>query len=501
MLKSTKKLQKLWPLGLLLVSAYFLVLMHLDAHPLYVWDEGLFANRAYFWAEYGRYFTNWLEVPHCDLNHPNTKPPLMSLLQAASFTVFGYSPLALRLPIALSGIALAIMVFWVVSRRLALPWLALTAGLILLANQGFNSIHILRSGDHDAALALWTFLYAWCFYRFLQNGRKANALGFYVFLAFAVLTKSIAGFMLVPGLVLFTLLTGRLTFLLSQAVSYWGFGIFLLLISSFYGTMELVSPGFLQLVWDNEIDRYSTAIDNHSQPWPFYFQELYQHFSPWWIMALFGIMLCWIWPDEKVRRFLRFSAVTSIVFLLLLSLASTKLAWYIAPVYPWLAILAAFGLWYVAKRVFGELASRHHLLKHTATVVVALALTIQVGSMIAEKYKPQHYWNVMEYEWGLRKMLKEHPEYKQFTIHTRSEWYPNLIFMVNWLNDQKGYDVNLINSKKPIEVGDKLYGHKHDRFKHFHMSKLVDFGPIELRSVDSLRVPKTSPSIKPEEQP
>lgn len=469
-----------------LVAAYFLIFMHLDWHPTYVWDEGLFANRAYYWAENGSYFTNWTEVPNCDLIHPNTKPPLMSIVQGMSLNLFGYSALALRIPIAITGLLTAIFMVLFMKKLTGKIYVGVLAGLVLLTCSGYNAIHVLKSGDHDVPLT-WFLTMGWmALFAYLHSARRRHLflLAFFVCIGLAVITKSIAGFMILPGVLVYLLINRSLPELLKSKWTYVGIVVFLVIAASFYVTTEIYKPGFLKLVWENEVNRYGKVIDNHSQPWYFYIKLLHERFSEWGLFIIFGLVGGFTSSNVLIKRLTLFLTVNALVFLGILSLASTKLEWYIAPIYPMLAILSAIGLKYLFVDLLAKDVMKHHpKLKYLGWALIVVITGYWTAEMVKDRYQPKDYWEVMEYERGLWQLKRDHPELKKFTVHTRREWYPNLIFIVNIFNDQFGYDINIINSSAEIGKGDLLYGFDHERFKKYDLEKTIDLGPIEVRTI------------------
>ena len=73
----------------------------LSADALGMWDEGLYAVRAFHMAYHNEYLVNFDQIEG-GWNHPNTKPPLFTIIQAGFFRAFGYTELSLRLPIAIT---------------------------------------------------------------------------------------------------------------------------------------------------------------------------------------------------------------------------------------------------------------------------------------------------------------------------------------------------------------------------------------------------------------
>ena len=91
---------------------YFPLFLHLGVGPARLWDESLFAMRAGLMAEEGKYLLNYSYWVEGGSGHKNTKPPLMTWVQAGFIKVFGHSELVLRLPIALLATGAIFLMVW-----------------------------------------------------------------------------------------------------------------------------------------------------------------------------------------------------------------------------------------------------------------------------------------------------------------------------------------------------------------------------------------------------
>lgn len=467
----------------------------LDVKAIYSWDESLFATRAFYLAHHGEYFTNWRDIDFSSLNHPNTKPPLVGLIQAGFFKVFGYTRMALRTPIVIMGLLLAMLLAqWM--RKMQLSWhYALVAFLVLLSSNGFNYHHIMRTGDHDTALALWLTLSIFSFwaYEFFEKKNKWLLL-FFFFTALAVLTKSIMGFMMLPAIALYALIFTPFVKTLKNPFLYLGLGLMLGLIALFYGVIEKNHPGFLQLVWDNEVGgRYAETIDNHAEPWYYYLWYFYfKGFTPYWIFTLIGIYFGLKSDNIKLRKATILIGISAFFYLIVISSAGTKLPWYAAPLYPLFTILTAIGLVKSANEWAYPLLEKllKSKLKKQVVTSVFLFLLIAPGivNVLQRNAREHTSYNVEEYELALDKLHKEHPEYNNLRIHSKNEWYPSLVFVANKYSKIYNYEIELITSKDDVAVGDLLFGEYHPRMEPYKMEKLAEyFGDIKLYRIISLK--------------
>jgi 4-amino-4-deoxy-L-arabinose transferase-like glycosyltransferase len=116
----------------------------------------------------------------------------------------------------------------------------------------------------------------------------------------------------------------------------------------------MIAPGFLQAVWANEIGgRFLTPLEGHQKPGAFYAIQL---LAPWnadpgglYLASAFP----WSWlllllvplglRHARHASVLIYLVTVLGVFLIVISAAQTKIAWYVAPAYPLIACLVAIS--------------------------------------------------------------------------------------------------------------------------------------------------------------
>jgi hypothetical protein len=105
---------------------------------------------------------------------------------------------------------------------------------------------------------------------------------------------------------------------------------------------------------ENELlARYLTVIETHSKDFWYYFDNLIdKRFSPWYILIPPGILAGMLSKEERIRRLTLFSSLMVITYLLIISASQTKLAWYDVPLYPYLSILIALIINYIAELAY-----------------------------------------------------------------------------------------------------------------------------------------------------
>ena len=127
------------------------------------------------------------------------KPPLALWLQALSAKLFGFSPLSLLLPEALAGVLAVALLYVVLARRLGAA--AAFAGALALAV--FPSfVAVSRDDGVDPLLILLLLLACAVALRACENGHWRTLIGCGVIVGLAFNTKTLAAYLVVPGIAL-----------------------------------------------------------------------------------------------------------------------------------------------------------------------------------------------------------------------------------------------------------------------------------------------------------
>lgn len=427
-----------------------MLFFRLGSAPIQLWDESRQAvNAAEMLANH-----RWL-VTYFD-GQPdlwNTKPPLLIWLQAGSIRLLGYSPLAVRLPSALAALGTVLLVAWFGWRQLG-QWLTgWLAALVLLSTSGFVAQHVARTGDYDALLLLWTTLGGLMFFRYLREQRAYLAWLAAGAFTLAALTKGIAGVLDAPALLLWAALCGRLGWLLRRPAVY-GSGLLLgLVVGGYYLARELAAPGYLAAVDANELGgRALHVLDNHRHPWDYYLSLVADvRFTPWLGLAVVGGLLELRQPQgAATRQFALLAALVVGWHLLVISAAQTKLPWYDAPVYPWLALLAARGL----TQLF-EATGRQLRLRPTWWGPVALglllvgapynALRLQLDREHNQRFVPP----TMRFGHYLPLQARQQQGIQRYTVLEPTPYNASLLWYRLALEASTGLNVTCVNGTPP----------------------------------------------------
>src|SRR6185436_1404047 len=260
-----------------------------------------------------------------------------------------------------------------------------TASMIFLTADGFITAHVARTGDLDAMVSMWIVLYCFIYIKFLSGhaveySRIFYLTGFLVTMAF--LSKSIAGFMPLPGIVICTLLSGKRKKILSNQHLYYSAIGTVTVCVSFYLLREYLSPGYLKMVWNSEILRFNNNITPwHAHP-PLWFVNRFidETFLPYIYILPAAILAGLTYPDKKVKSVTLYLTICCISYLFLISFPEDKLGWYDAPLYPFFSLLIGILFFIVYQ----------YLLKLLKGKKIAVRIII-FCMMIALFYKPYRY--------------------------------------------------------------------------------------------------------------
>jgi 4-amino-4-deoxy-L-arabinose transferase-like glycosyltransferase len=326
----------------LAVLAFFPLLFELGRNPVQLWDESRVAINSVNMALHGR----WL-VPYYDNDpdHWNTKPPLLIWLQALSFKAFGFSTWVLRLPTALASVTTVYLVFRFAARVLQRPLTGFFGALVLVTCAGFVKLHVARTGDYDALLTLWETIVWTCFFQYLETGRARYLYWVGGALTAAMLTKSIAGLLGLPGLLLYAVVQRKTWWLLRQPRLYVVAATASLVIIGYYVAREAADPGYWKAVKYNDLGgRFLEDQGNGDSRW-YYLENLQRYtFTPW-IWAIGPAILLGLTRTAGIERR---AALLLLLFvsgwLAVVSASVSRHDWYDAPMYPALALLVGLGL-------------------------------------------------------------------------------------------------------------------------------------------------------------
>jgi hypothetical protein len=391
----------------------------------------------------------------------NTKPPLFIWATALCMKLFGTTVFALRFPSALSAFFIAIYCFWFSRKYLNNVLPGFFAGLVLATSVGFVDYHVARNGDFDCMLSMWIFFYCTQFFLYLESQKKKHLILASLFLACAILTKGIAGCLFLPGLFLFSVINKKHRTIFKKKELYiitlLGFASGI----SYYFIREFYNHGYIAAVIENEITgRYANAIENHSGDNWFYFRILNDnHFAPWLYWLLPSFLITVYANEEQYKQPGKFLIVTIICNLIILTLSETKLKWYDAPLFPFMALLIGLGLSQIYNAVIKILNTQKQLIHILFFILFTLGIfassTNEMSHTSVFRKKEQNF-NALFFGDFLENYFAYFPRQKSLKIISYAYGYNPHLFFYTKKYQHEGYNIHIISVNDTIKNHDTV---------------------------------------------
>lgn len=321
------------PLLCLLLIAIFALLWKLDAGSLAAWDEAIYAQVSKEIARGG----DWLTL-HWEYKPWFEKPPLLMWITALFYRLFGIGEFWVRLPSALSGVALAGVTY--LTGKLAYGKQAgLLSAIVLLTCYHFLSFS--RFGTMDVMLALFTYLAVYAYLR-LAGGNQRWWYLTWCASALALMAKG-AGGIIAPAAVLLALVADKRVKAALQSRHFWQALLLALLIVAPWHLLMCIRYGrtFIdEYIGYHVIARSTSTLEGHASGYFYFVGKLLDGFFPWCLLVPFAII-------SFIRKNLKGGSQSWILLLLpalvfgMYTMIPTRRPWYIVPLYPALSILIA----------------------------------------------------------------------------------------------------------------------------------------------------------------
>jgi 4-amino-4-deoxy-L-arabinose transferase-like glycosyltransferase len=267
------------------------------------------------------------------------KPPLLFWLMAATSSVFGLTEFALRLPSAISGIGAVVLTYFI-GRRLGGRAAGLLAAICLLGVPQFVAYSRLAMTDIPlVALGMLSIF-------LVMYGKNQPAMTIAAGAAFglALLTKSIAAFLFLPGLIAIIVALRGLRALWSRDI-----------VAAAFAALVVALPWYLWLAMTHgrpfieehlifHVLNRLRPLQGHEGDRLFYFY-LYWVNAGW--LALFhstGIVVATCLALRNRDRLLGAIVIFALGTFLIVNAQATKIGWYLTPVYAGAAVAAAVAI-------------------------------------------------------------------------------------------------------------------------------------------------------------
>jgi hypothetical protein len=377
-------------------------------------DEGIYAWRARWMVDSGA----WLnpEIVHYG------KTPGIYWLIASSFSLLGVSEFAARLPTLLFSVAgvtllyeivkilvdrqtawlaaalLSVEALWLQYSRLCVPDVPLVC-LFLLGLWG------LLQAEFDEKRPLWLCLAGLGF-----------GLGFFI--------RSYAIFIPIIGIAPYLFWSGKNVWHLRSPWLY--FGLFVGLLPTMIWSLAPLFTGKasnFQELFKFILQLGSTERNNNN--FLYYFWNVPLRSFPWSLFALLGGLICWFGFGRRCQLIL---IVAPLLMVLQLTIFSTRIPHYAMSLYPFIAILAAIALMWLARtfdRSYFQRIQSHKPLQAVSYVGGTIGVSLLICSIVAsfilphdDTNKPYLFvasalglgWMFLLFTWLYRSRWKNHPD-------------------------------------------------------------------------------------------
>jgi len=438
-----------WKYVLVLLLISVPIFLYLGSLTIRLWDESRLAANACEMLNSGNFITTTFNGTP---DMWNTKPPLMIWLQVFSMKIFGVNEWAVRFPSAMAAFITCIVLLFFSIRYLKNFWFGFVWALVLVTTSGYIEIHAARTGDYDALLTLFLTSAGFSFYIFLENVKPRYLYLFFISMIFAVLTKSAAALLILPGLFIYTIIKKKFLFLLKNKHLYFGLIIFLVCSCAYYFLREMDSPGYINAILNNEYGkRFFSTIEEHRHSFWFYFEYLFSYkFIIWVFFIPYGIYVGIKSKDLKIKNLTLFASLTVLSFFLVISSAQTKLTWYAVPMYPFLSLFVGLFIFHIFTLLIEKFSGK--LYHCFFLILIFLApYTIILSKIVRQK---QPVWQKEENGvcYYLKDMLHKKTQYDNFTIlyegvFTHGKFYLNPLLT-------EGKNIKLKDCHKNFEIGE-----------------------------------------------
>ena len=276
------------------------------------------------------------------------KPPLYYWQAMVSYSVFGVSDWAARIPSAFDAtlLVLAIYLFFRRFRR----GIELDAALITASSAGIIGYAYAASMDMALAATFTIGVLAWWAWR--ETGKRMYLIVFYACIALGTLAKGPVAVVLAGLVITFYALWTRQARLILHTLWPPGILLFCAIALPWYFAVQARNPKFFRVfILEHNLARFSSDLYHHRAPYWYYVPVTVLALLPWTIFVIAAIVehiRAW-WSERKSistepdleLHFSLFACCWLIIPLVFFSISQSKLPGYILPSVPAGAILLA----------------------------------------------------------------------------------------------------------------------------------------------------------------
>ncbi|MCM2533107.1 glycosyltransferase family 39 protein [Neobacillus pocheonensis] len=355
---------------ILLALSGFNLFYHLGNFPIYSWDEARHGVSAYEMIRNGNFIVNTYRDK---VDYWNLKPLLSFWTIMVGYKIAGFNALGLRLFSAIFAMLTIIMVAVFAFKKFG-KLASIISTIALSTSTQFLINHSSRTGDADSLFVCLFTIAILSLLQWNQNHKWLYISG--LAFAFAFLTKSwhAGNIAIIIGLFLF--FTGKYKML---SLKNWIILCMCMVLPILvWGVIRFQYDGlafFKGMILYDLLHRSTSSIEGHVGG-IFYYVSIISRFSIFWIivLCLLGLLFLFnrdfsfkkIIASEK-RNYMIGICLWVLIPFILFSIASTKVRWYILPIYPALSLAV------------GALASKFLIKGNWITKVILIGSILSVS--------------------------------------------------------------------------------------------------------------------------
>jgi len=398
-------------LTMIVFIAFVLIFIGLGSTHLVPWDEAIYAKIAKNMVRMEEYVNLYWKPPEVWYE----KPPLVIWCMTFFMKMLGFTSLAARLPSAIFGFG-TVIVTYLLSKKMFGKIAAYISALSLVT--GIHFLYYARAAMIDVTT---TFFITLSIYLFVEAKERKKLL-FYALTGLAtglaVMTKGVVGFLPLVIMLLYeaylfifyreedlkSLVKPYVVMLLSILVVAlpWHLVMYLRYGRFFIDTYLLY----------HVVDRATQAIEEKGQPL-FWYVTVMKVSMRVWFVTFIGALPVFLYKALKKERFYALFSIWFFIVFLIFSLATSKIVWYIIPLYPAASIMVGVFIDEVYKKISERLA----ILKEP----IILFLTIFICTIFYLMYL--FYHKEMVYTADLTKAEAELMQLKDKKLGTEEMFY------------------------------------------------------------------------------
>lgn len=426
-----------------------------------IWDEAIYANNAlemFLNRKYCYYTIN------NKVDYYNTKPPLALYTQVASYYIFGVNTFSLRFSSYASLFVILFTTIYFSKKYFNSLIIGIATIAIYTTTTGVMRQHVFYTADLDAILCV--FIYFIILIRTKQLvSNKIETIEIYLialFFGLSYLTKSLASIFILPSLILSFLFEGTLNGLLKNKHTYFALILFLLIGLSYYFVRIPTDPQFWNVVWESEYKRlFYNVMPWNTAPWYHYFETLWTSFFKYQLilMTILGSIYLYI-PKKNIlyKRCIIHLLVLCFGFILFISIADSKMDFYIAPLYSAFSLIISLKLF----EIFTYFKNKKCLNEYGMILIILLLFAPPACATVIETKDYAKSLFTEESDSNLLvKVIKEYPSSKNIKIVCYfAPWDERHYDVINYykklFNYNNNTNIDIVNSLKFIRKHDTI---------------------------------------------